>query len=297
MGWATTAAGSRLHSTVSTDAIAGRLQTRIIYLYLFVSVLLFADRWWNGMLLSQLHPSFFITPMNVTVWALMFTGIHELFISSHTACLCADLLLIGLPILYTILHTKHYVKAKIITGCCILVFNFVYAQCYTLYPSNSIEGHIGWMLFPIVLICHKLVNFSFALQVIRFIFLFFFASAGIWKIRNGGVFNPEQMSGVLLLQHSQLLVTAPSSFLAEMYYWLINHPVTGYLLYLAATLLELFFIIGFFTKKADRLLLILFFIFLIADIWVMRIKYWEVMHLAIPLFLSGRKLLSIPGRA
>ncbi|MBX3255360.1 MAG: hypothetical protein KF862_14560 [Chitinophagaceae bacterium] len=295
MEWATTATG-RFHSAVSIPAIAYRQQTKVIYMYLFVSLLLCADRWWNGMLLSQLQPAFFVTPMNVTAWALMFTGIHELFMNNQPACLFADLLLVAFPVMYTLLHIKQYAKAKIMLGGCMLVFNFVYAQCYTLYPSNSIEGHIGWMLFPVVLMCHRLTDFSFALQVIRFVFLFFLATAGVWKIRNGGIFNPGQMSGVLLLQHSQLLATAPSSFLAEIYYWLISHPAVGYLLYLAATLLELFFIVGFFTRKADRWLLLLLFIFLITDILVMRIKYWEIMHLAIPLFFSRSDLFAIADK-
>lgn len=286
-------ATGRLNIIVSEQPVALKQQTNVIYLYLLVTLLLFADRWWNGMLLSQLQPAFFVTPMNVSVWALMFTGIHETFINNQPACLFADVMLIGLPIVYTVLHVKQLTRAKIAVGCCILLFNFIYAQCYVLYPSNSIEGHVGWILFPLVLICHRLTNFSLALQAIRFVFLFFFVSAGIWKIRNGGIFNPEQMTGVLLLQHSQLLVTAPSSFLAEMYYWFIHHPTIGYLLYLAATLLELFFIVGFFTKKTDRWLLLLFFIFLLADVLIMRIKYWEIMHLAIPLFFSNKVIMAM----
>lgn len=286
-------ATGRFNIIASEHTVAQRQQTNVIYLYLLITLLLFADRWWNGMLLSQLQPAFFVTPMNVSAWALMFTGIHNLFINNQSACLIADIVLLGLPMLYTVLHIKQLTRPKIVAGYCLLLYNFIYAQCYVLYPSNSIEGHIGWILFPLVLICQRLTSFSLALQAIRFVFLFFLASAGIWKIRNGGIFNPEQMSGVLLLQHSQMLVTAPSSFLSEIYYWLIQHPIAGYMLYLAATLLELVFIVGFFTRKADRWLLLLFFVFLLADMFIMRIKYWEVMHLAIPLFFTNKAIMKI----
>lgn len=263
-------------------------QGQVILLYFLFAILLFADRWWNGMLLSQLYPSFFIEPLNVSTWAVMFTDVHKLFIRYHSLCVMADLMLIGLPCLYVFLHFKQHRRAKIFVAWVMLLFNFVYATCYTIYPSNSIEGHLGWMLFPVVLVCSRSFDFSLALQFIRYFFLFFFASAGIWKLRGGGVYNPDEMSGILLYQHTPLLVISPQSFLSEMYYWLIQHPLIGYLLYLAATVMELFFIIGFFTRRYDKILILLFVLFLLFDVLLMQIKYWDVAFLTIPLFFSGR---------
>lgn len=275
----------RFHSSVSINI--EQRQGQVILLYLLFAVLLFADRWWNGMLLSQLYPSFFVTPLNISTWLLMFTDIHNLFIRHHSLCVIADLLLIGLPCVYVFLHFKQYKWAKVFVAWVMLFFNFIYATCFVIYPSNSIEGHLGWMLFPIVLACSRPFDFGLALQFIRYFFLFFFASAGVWKLRSGGIFNPDEMSGILLYQHTPLLVISPESFLSEMYYWLIQHPVVGYLLYLAAAVMELFFIVGFFTRRYDKLLILLFVLFLLFDILVMQIKYWEVAFLTIPLFFSG----------
>lgn len=270
-----------------------RQQKQVVVLYLAITLLLFMDRWLNGMLMSQLFPSFFVTRMDVTSWAFMYTGVHTLFINNHTACVMADVLLIALPILYSILFFLHRSKIAVVTGCAIFIFNWIYVQCYVLYPSNSIEGHIGWLLFPIVLICYKPIDFSFALRFIRYVLLFFFASAGLWKIRNGGIFSIEEMSGILLFQHKEFLVTSPGSALSSFYYWLIAHSVIGYCLYMAGTLLELTFLAGFFTKRFDKLLLILFFVFLVFDILIMRIKYWEILYLVIPLFFSKKELFAI----
>jgi ABC-type dipeptide/oligopeptide/nickel transport system permease subunit len=55
---------------------------------------------------------------------------------------------------------------------------------------------------------------------------------------------------------------------------------------LSATLLELSFIAGFFTKKYDRLLLALVVIFLVMDHLIMRITYYEIAPLALTFMFS-----------
>ena len=286
-------AAGRFKPAVSIGENAYQQQKQVIVLYLAITILLFADRYINGMLLTQVQAAFFVAPMNVTTWGLMYSGIHKLFIESKSACIIADCLLILLPVVYAILFFLATVKATIVCGWAVLIFNFVYAQCYTIYPSNSIEGHIGWMLFPVALICHNLINFSFVLHFIRYFFLFFFASAAIWKIRSGGVFNIDEMSGILLYQHTPFLVTSPESFFSKVYYWMVQHPLAGYVFYLSATMLELFFITGFFTLKLDRWLLLLLFLFLFADVFIMRIKYFEVLYLASPFLFSNKKIMKL----
>ena len=120
----------------------------------------------------------------------------------------------------------------------------------------------------------------------RYFFLFFFASAAIWKLRQGGTFNPEQMSGILLMQHKEYLVSAPDYWYTHFIYWLVKHQAIGFVLYLTGTLLEMVFIIGFFTKKYERILLMLFIAFLIMDFFIMRISYFEILPMALPFLFS-----------
>jgi len=51
----------------------------------------------------------------------------------------------------------------------------------------------------------------------------------------------------------------------------------------------LFFIIGFFTRRYDRLLIALFILFLLADQFIMRIGYYEVTPFLIPLWIGSSK--------
>lgn len=57
---------------------------------------------------------------------------------------------------------------------------------------------------------------------------------------------------------------------------------------MAATIIELSFFIGFFTKRFDRLLFIFFIAFLLMDLLIMRISYFEVIGLALPFFFSSK---------
>ena len=104
--------------------------------------------------------------------------------------------------------------------------------------------------------------------------------------RREGAFNAVQMSGVLLYQHKEFLTSSPDHWLSHFFYWIINHPLVGYLIYLLGTLLELLFLSGFFTRKFDRILLYAFILFLLLDLFLMRIYYWELSPFMITLLYS-----------
>ncbi|HEX8462232.1 MAG TPA: hypothetical protein VF623_12415, partial [Segetibacter sp.] len=173
-----------------------------------------------------------------------------------------------------------------ITALTMLIINFTYIQCYTLYPTNSIEGYIAWLLFPVLFIVIRLSDFYYILHALRYFFLFFFASAGIWKFVQGGIFNVDQMSGILLYQHKEYLISSPDNWYSSFIYWLVKHSTISFLLYAGATVLELSFFIGFFTIKKDHLLAAAFILFLMLDVLFMRISYFEITPFLLTLLYS-----------
>lgn len=256
--------------------------------YCLLFYLLMLYKIWNGFLLVQLKPSIFNLRYDLFSWILMNTGIHQWLINNEMGWILFDVIFYALPLIYWMAHHKSIRIASWIAFI-MLPVNYIYVSCYTLYPANSIESFIPWLFFPVLLITTSLRGFYFVLHGLRYFFLFFFASAGIWKILQGAVFNTEQMSGVLLFQHKELL-TGSVNWAAQFINWLIQHPLVGYCLYLFATILELTFFVGFFTKKYDRYLIGAFLLFLIADVLVMRIPYWEVTPFLLTLIYSNLKL-------
>lgn len=261
---------------------------KVLKAYCIIFYILMIYKWLNGFFLYQLRPSFFYTRQDLVTWIFMQTGLHQWLLNNPAAWPLFDIIFYSLPLLLLIANkTKKFETAAAII---MLVVNWCYVQCYTLYPSNSIEGHLGWLLFPVIFVAKEEKAFSLLYEAARYFFLYFLVSAGVWKFAQSGIFHTDEMSGILLYQHNQLLTNSPGYWQSRLILYLIRHQVLSYTLYLLATILELFFIVGFFTKKYDRLLLILFILFLIADYFIMRIPYFEISALAIPLFIKSGKV-------
>lgn len=246
-------------------------------------------RLYNGMFLYQLQPAFTYTRQDAFTWLFMQTGLHQWLLNNRAGCLLFDILFVTAPAVYW-LHYRYATRTCLISAIWMVLVNWVYVQCYTLYPINSIEGHIAWLMFPLVFLAQKEKTFNVLFNGLRYFFLYFFASAGLWKLRQHGVFNQEQMSGILLFQHNQLLTNSPGYWQSRFILWLIQHPLAGYLLYVVATVMELAFVIGFFTKRWDKLLAALFIAFLLADFIVMRIPYFEALPLLLTLYPGAGKI-------
>lgn len=253
--------------------------------FCFIFYLLLIYKAWNGFLLVQLQPALFNNRFDLITWLLMKTSVHQWLLNNPTGWIIFDIAFYSMPLLYWLTFRENTILANFI-AVVMLIVNHIYIQCYTLYPANSIESFTAWLLFPFLFMSVNLTTFYFILNALRYFFLFFFSSAAIWKFVQGGIFNIDQMSAILLFQHKEYLTSSPGFWYTSIIYWLVKRPEFGYFLYLAATLLELFFVVGFFTKKLDRLLIICFVIFLITDHFFMRIPYYELTPFLIPLFFS-----------
>lgn len=260
-----------------------RDQFVVWFCILFYVLMLY--KFMNGLFLFQLSPIIYTTRFDIVTWVLMQTGIHTWLLNNKTGWLLFDVIFYLTPALYLVVYQLNKSAATVFAAC-MLVINFVYIQCYTLYPANSIESFTAWLLFPVLMMTSCLGSFYFVMHGLRYFILFVLVSAGIWKFVQSGIFNPEEMSGILLYQHKDYLATSPENIYSKSIYWLINHPSISYLLYLCATVLELSFLIGFFTKRFDKYLILLFILFLFMDLLVMRIPYWELSPFVLTLIYS-----------
>lgn len=242
-------------------------------------------KWCNGLWLYQIQPSFFYTREDIFTWLFMQTGIHQWLLNNWNGWILLDALFYSIPLIYLLLFRVNE-KLSLAAAFAMIIINWVYAQCYTLYPTNSIEGHVGWLLFPIIFMFNNPPSFKLLLEGLRYFFLYLVLSAGVWKFAQGGIFNTHQMSGILLMQHTSLLTNSAGYWQSKMILYIIETPLLGYSLYAASALLELIFVIGFFTKKYDRWLVSGFLLFLFMDYWIMRIPYFELLPLLLTMHLN-----------
>lgn len=242
-------------------------------------------KWWQGLFLFHFDPFFFNIRFDGVSWLFMQTGLHQWLMHKQTAQIALDSLFYGMPLIYLGVFLKSKKAAQWVAIGWLFV-NWIYVLVYTLYPTNSIEAHTAWLLFPILFAAVNLRTFYFLKRGLRYFFIYFFFSAGVWKLINGGAFEPAQMSGILLAQHATLLVSDPAAWQAKFIYLLIQMPVTGLIFYWIGMLMELFFAVGFFTRKLDKLLMVLFLLFLVFDFLIMRIPYFEVTPYLLTLWFS-----------
>lgn len=259
-----------------------------IRLWVLVFYILAFIKWLQGLWLYQFAPFMFNTRFDGVSWLFMQTGLHRWLLLHAWGQIGMDLLFYACPLLYFFVWRKNPEKAHWVAWVW-LIINWVYVQAYTLFPTNSIEAHTAWLLFPLLFCARSLTSFNLLLQGLRYFFLYFFCSAAVWKLVQGGAFEPLQMSAILMEQHKEFLVTSPHNLHADLLYGLINHPNLSFALYWFGIVVEAVFVTGFFTRRFDKWLAGLFILFLLFDYLVMRIPYFEVMPLLLTLLFAQHK--------
>ncbi len=247
-------------------------QYAVFYLLCFAAY--FGWSFWHGLTFTQIKPVFFYNQLDLTGNIMLLTKIHLYLLTSQTVRITFDLLYILLPVLLTALAIRQS-PYQTLAAIVLILFNMVYAFCFSIMSFVSIKVMLAFMIVPIVFLFKKPRNFFMAVEGVRLLFILFFFSTAVWKIRAGGIFNIDQMSGILINQHNYLFINEDTSHFKSFIAYLIERPSLSYALYFAATLAEMLFIIGFFTKKFDKGLIILFLLFVSMNYLVMHINYFS----------------------
>ncbi|MFM7672068.1 MAG: hypothetical protein ACKO6Q_05675 [Bacteroidota bacterium] len=223
-----------------------------------------------GSLLSQIEPTFLLNRLDLTLNLVLSTGLHGWLTAHPFAFQLMDLLFVTHPI-WLWLSVRNEKMSWVAIA--VVVLNLTYVLLASSYTILSMNGWIGWYLIPLLFCFRRDQARALALEGMRYAFMIILFSAGLWKIRAGGIFDTETMSGILISQHATEMVYNPDSIHIRAITWLIQHPLLSYSLYLTATLIELSFLAGLFTKKWDRLLCWALIAFILFDILLMRINY------------------------
>jgi hypothetical protein len=256
-----------------------------VYFAFYYAVFLFF--FIDDRLLSQYQPFFFNFNRDLTELALLATGIPKWMIGHPRSFLMADVTLLLLPAAllgYYVRKGRFSVIAGVLFSCCL----GLYLLLANIFWQVHAEPFVLYFLLSFLFWTNREDRFYRLLAGCRYYFLYIFFSAAIWKLARGAVFNVEEMSRILLVHHSDLLSGPCDSWSCRGYLFLIGHPGLSWCLYAAGVLLEFSFVIGFFTRRWDRVLLGLAVVFVVADLLVMRIPYWTVLMGGVTLWLGRR---------
>ena len=257
-----------------------------VYFCFYFAVFLFLGI--GHRLLFQVHPVLFYYNRDLAELMVIGSGLPRYMIANPLSFALADTLAFLLPVLLLVYAVRKD-RFSPLLGWVFCLFLTLYRLLADLFWEIHHGPFILYVLLSFAFLTNREERFYFILRGCRYYFLYIFVSAAIWKTVRGAVFDGQEMSHILLLQHIDLLSGDCQTGLCRFYAWLIGHPAIAQGLYIGAVISESVFVVGFFTRRFDRLLLGLAILFVAADLLVMRIPYWTLLLGGITLWMDTGK--------
>ncbi len=137
---------------------------------------------------------------------------------------------------------------------------------------NMMAGHhyhmvgLTFMGFPFVFRSDK--KFAYTFTFLRFVFCFVMFSAAAWKIYRGNLTHTDQLFSFMLTYHAENLLAGNASLQASIVAWLLPHKSLLHFLWVFMIALQAFYIVGLFTAKYDKWLLVNYILFFVGG-WIL----------------------------
>lgn len=249
-----------------TSTTQAQIDLRARYFYLgsaAVMVLAFL----SNVLLSQLSRPVLIDPgIDNTYWLIHWLGIPQAVTRSIVWAPVLDLTLFFSALAAAALPRRR-VYAIVFS-----VLLFIWHITLSTYSIHHYHTLVGMLVLSVPFWFGPGERFTILWEAARYYFFFMFASAALWKLSRGGVFDPHQMVAILKAQHAQYLYDYPNGIFAPLYTYLISHAALSQAILIAMVLIQLSFLGGFFTRRFDRAYLYIFILFIIMNYLVMHIS-------------------------
>lgn len=231
--------------------------------------MLFIYYYINNLFISQLSIPVLVYPdLDNTYWLFLFLNIPQKIATTLSLAYCVDLSLVIFLLLSLYFWDKTIYP---------IVFLFIYIFYFITYNSFACHHyHHTGVLFIVLPFCFKDSAFKLMFEFVRYYLCFIYASAGCYKLFRGSVFNPDQMVEILRNTHLEALSNQSSGPILN---FLLSNPSFSHFLFVLSVLFELFFIVGFITKKFDYLLFLILVLLKISLFIMMDFLAWELLIL------------------
>lgn len=239
----------------------------------------------TGALLSQLATPVLISPgADNLFWLYSLAGIPPLLSSGPIIPLVFDIIFFVLA-LWCLTGTRNWLIPSLL-----LFWALTYYVVYHNYVGHHGHSFLGilFMVFPFTMKSES--SFKISWQAVRYYLCYIFASAALWKIFRGSAFSSEHLEAILLSQHVDLLVYKPEALIAGNVSILLDNSWMTRIIFPIVVMLQLSFIVGFFTRKYDKVLLAFMVFFVISNYFTTRINFAELLIFGIVLLPIRDKL-------
>lgn len=251
-----------------------RLKATLVFAF---ALLLLFMRFISNVLLSQVgRPAVVFKQKELLYHLFVQSGTVQFITSNYLIAALFDALLFFLPVLFILTKRRVYV-------CLFSLAMLVYFMAFNVITGHHYHGLAGLVVISIPFWSKNENRFNLLWEGARYYLLYIFASAALWKLLRGSAFEPQQMVNILKAQQLDLLIQQPDSVRAAIAQYLIAHPAVAHTVLVTNVLLQLSFLIGFFTKRFDTVLLALCVVFVAANYFAMSIVSAELLILCITL--------------
>ena len=211
------------------------------------------------------HVVYFNFGIDPIYWLFFLLEIPQLIYNHHEMGLILDMI-----ILLLLLHSVFIKENKYINWSLFILLMLYYVSLTATLGHRNYQTGFFIMIIPFLF--SNQINRKFAFEGIRYFYIFFYFSSGIFKIINNGIFEPMLLSSTLKTQFTPYFIETNLSWRTSLNLFLIKHTYVAYLMYCVSVFIETFFVIGFFTKKWDFILGLLLICFHFSN--------WVVMDIA-----------------
>lgn len=269
----------------SSEIFEKELRLKASFVFGFALLVLYY-RFISASILSAMsQPPFIFEENEVAYKCFLISGIPQFITSGTLVPALFDVCWYALPILF--LLTTERIYAILFS-----TVTLIYFLTYNVATAHHYHGLAGLLIITVPFWTKKEESFRFLWEAARYYWLYIFASAALWKIFRSSLFYIDQLPNILKSQQINLLLQHPDTFKAHVVQHLIANPSTAHLVLIVAVLLQLSFLIGFFTRKFDNYLFWLAIIFSIGNYYIMGIASFELMILNFTL-MNWEKVVKI----
>ena len=228
--------------------IVKALPTRLFYL--LVLLLLFYRGLQGALLHHVAHSGLFYTGFDKTYWLWVLTGIPAIINHSSLFSWGIDLTLIAFTFIC------FYKPTQVLFSRLFWMLFLVFYLTFNLYADAFFKPGLAILMVGFTFCFHKTEEKAVWWKFSRYYFLFIYVSSALWKISKGGLQADGWFSTMLTDENIQSFYFQKFFLFKNACWWLIQHPFAADMFYKAGILLELVFLLGFFTEKWDKWLII-----------------------------------------
>ena len=260
----------------SSEEFTKGYNLKALFVFAVALLILFYRYISHALFLGMLHPVYSFQEKELCYRVFLTSHLAQSITNSNLLSAIFDLSLFAFPALFLLTRKKIFV---IVFSIVLLIYFFT----YNLVTGHHYHGLVGVLLITIPFWMKNETRFHLLWETVRYYWLYIFASAALWKILRGSFFYTEQLSNILKSQQLDLLLQKPDSLQTHIVQYLIANPHVSHWVLATNVIVQLSFLIGFFTKKYDSLLFVLAIVFCVANYFVMNIVSAELLILNLTL--------------